>query len=82
MNDEGVEKKIDIRDNFREIEFNIIPLYDDKEVSKSVIIDFGFDSSDGGSKVSCSSSDSIDIRFSNLNEVFDNYGRFEIFSSV
>lgn len=32
MNNEGVEKKIDIKDNFREIEFNIIPLYDDKEV--------------------------------------------------
>lgn len=32
MNNEGVEKKIDIKDNFREIEYNIIPLYDDKEV--------------------------------------------------
>ena len=32
MNNEGVEKKIDIKDNFREIEFNIIPLYDDKEI--------------------------------------------------
>ena len=34
LNDEGVEKKIDIKDNFKEIEFNIIPLYDDKEVEE------------------------------------------------
>ena len=34
MNNEGVEKKIDIKDNFKEIEFNIIPLYDDKEVEE------------------------------------------------
>jgi hypothetical protein len=34
MNNEGVEKKIDIKDNFKEIEYNIIPLYDDKEVEE------------------------------------------------
>jgi len=32
INKEGIEKKIDIKDNFKEIEFNIIPLYNSKEV--------------------------------------------------
>ena len=28
VNKEGIEKLIDIRNNFREIEFNLIPLFD------------------------------------------------------
>lgn len=30
MNKEGVEKKIDIKNNFKELQFNIIPLYENK----------------------------------------------------
>ena len=32
INKEGIEKKIDLKDNFREIEFNIVPLFDTKSV--------------------------------------------------
>lgn len=32
LNKEGIEKKIDLKDNFKEIEFNIVPLFDLKGV--------------------------------------------------
>jgi hypothetical protein len=32
INKEGIEKKIDLKDNFKEIEFNIVPLFDSKTV--------------------------------------------------
>jgi hypothetical protein len=30
VNKEGIEKKIDLKDNFKEIEFNIVPLFEAK----------------------------------------------------
>ena len=37
INEEGIEKKLDIRDNMKEIQFNFIPLY--KERQKDPITD-------------------------------------------
>lgn len=32
INNEGIEKILDIKDNFREIEYNVIPLFDNTEM--------------------------------------------------
>ena len=32
MNREGFEKKISIENNFEEVEYNVIPLFDNKEI--------------------------------------------------
>lgn len=32
VNKQGFEKKIDLRDNFKEIEFNIVPLFEAKKI--------------------------------------------------